>query len=543
MGTVDSLDREQSHRPSRRWTNEGDYSSVAWKLGSLLELPPQAHIALVGNVPERWCYAFREEGFNVSECARLQQLLDLPGKAALVIWFPGREDAEVDARRVAAALDSSGRLLLLRKNRLAPFWGRRSAALFLDRSSRVWSREKQALVKSGFRVNSIWLPWPSYEAPEEFINLDDLEEFRTSAGFNRRLWARLRSWGHDGYLMLGVLPKLEDWRVGASFISVINESRQGEGPLRLSRFDLRDRGALVLMLRDAGGKSIVTRVAKRGAVANHVSANEEKIIRLRKAAAFLPSVLSLLPMPHARLQHDDCIVWVEKRIAGVVSWRLPRRKRNRLDEGWMSFLTDLSKVGAREDTLDYQRALSALSAFGEAATCVHLADEIAVAYDRLKLALASRIAGRRCAFAWSHGDFGYGNLMADRESGALTGVIDWETASEREFACTDWMNMLIVRESENAGSDVAKGVGSVLEKLSSSSHRGEDQAVARLKRIVEELYEDPIWLFLLLGIALLRVIQRQARYPNLFEVHEQEYLHALRRLHGALTQHVALEIS
>jgi len=507
------------------------YSASAWKLAVLLGLGRNDLVALVGSVPERWCNSFRDGDCDVTECADANGLASLNRPAACIIWCPGDADTAAGAHRVAAALASDGRMLLLRRSRLSLFAGRRSAKLLTDRTARLWWIEKRALSRAGLSVERVWIPWPSFEYPEEFLGFDEPDELKASAGLNNGWWARLRASAHDGYAMLTARAGTVKRPIGTFVTSRLRGNGEGANRWRVTRFDMRDRGALVLMLSDGSGKSLVARVAKRGAVEDHISANDEKLRRLHRAAAQTPNVVSLLPDIGERLDGDGYTIWTEKRLCGTVAWRVAPRLRERLDRDWMRFLTDLSTVGRHHLILDRANALTALERFHDSRS---LRGEIASEVHELTRWLVDQVSGRECAFSWSHGDFGYGNLLANPYTGSLTGVIDWETASEKEFCGVDWMNMLIAREGAIRGIRFDEAFVRVLESLSGDS-TGWDGVVGAFAAFLDSVSGNKEeWLASMLGITLLRALQRQSRYPQIFRKSEVEYLRALRRFHKAI---------
>ena len=44
---------------------------------------------------------------------------------------------------------------------------------------------------------------------------------------------------------------------------------------------------------------------------------------------------------------------------------------------------------------------------------------------------------------FSHGDFGYGNILYDSRTASLSGVIDWDTSRDVELPGVDFINLLI----------------------------------------------------------------------------------------------------
>ncbi len=78
--------------------------------------------------------------------------------------------------------------------------------------------------------------------------------------------------------------------------------------------------------------------------------------------------------------------------------------------------------------------------------------------DRLD-ALAAEITGRRLPVGWTHGDLWSGNILLSEETGAVTAIVDWESARPDEAALHDVLHLLLTARRRAArrsfGAEVA----------------------------------------------------------------------------------------
>jgi hypothetical protein len=498
-----------------------NFSSTLWKLWTLLDLATSHRVLFVGDTVLAASSSREDLGPAVERCANASAVGASSVPYDLIVWGPPFDRFDQDVRTVARSLAPGGRLLLFAPNRLSLFRGRHSARALLDRHLRTLAGYREALSKAGVHVNECWLPWPTLEGAEEYMAAEEPKEMRMSAGVRSYFAARVRAISHDGHVILASRTDRASG-MGERIARAVGAFLGVQGPPRVTRFDLRQRGALVLLLKDAGSdQGWVGRVCRHSEVAAHLEANERIVKQLRDATTSHAQVQRFLPRPLGRLEVEGAVAWLEDRLPGTVAWRLPQRLRGVIDRGWMQFLADLEKVEATRVDLDEHRATELVQRWRRGTRL--LPEQLDAEVSPLEDWLLRKLAGTSRRLGWSHGDFGYGNLLADRESGCLQAVIDWETGRSDEMVGIDWMNMLLV--GERMGGDLPAAVLGVAHRM---KDRGSADEPARgLAASIEETgigcSADE-----LLGLALLRIVQREARYPSLLAESAPEFTAALR---------------
>lgn len=71
--------------------------------------------------------------------------------------------------------------------------------------------------------------------------------------------------------------------------------------------------------------------------------------------------------------------------------------------------------------------------------------------DRLRDRLHQGLQGRQVHAGWIHGDFWLGNLRVDPDTGAATGVIDWDCAGTDELPAHDLLHFALYGRSVDSG--------------------------------------------------------------------------------------------
>jgi hypothetical protein len=214
-------------------------------------------------------------------------------------------------------------------------------------------------------------------------------------------------------------------------------------------------------------------------------------------------------------------MWLEDRLPGTVAWRLPLRLRPVIDEDWVEFLRELIRVTCTPVVLDDQAAKEFVERWRQGTH--ELDPELGHEVSVLEAWLRRRLTNTSRPLGWSHGDFGYGNLLADPASGRLQAVVDWETGRADEMLGVDWMNMLLARE--RMSSDLIAAVRNVAQHMKAGASA--DGPARALVSCVATAGLGAEFLDELLGLTLLRIVQREARYPRLFAKSMQEFSAAL----------------
>ena len=190
-------------------------------------------------------------------------------------------------------------------------------------------------------------------------------------------------------------------------------------------------------------------------------------------------VARLIPLPVAHGIHGGCPFFAEQALRG--------RAGNVQTENWVSVAL-------------LQRAADALSALHRhTATSMVVGDKIlrqwvdrplarirrvaeetsgpgahAAGLDLVCREVRARLWNRTVRAGWVHGDFWLGNVLMDPQSGAVTGLIDWDRAGAAELGTLDLFHFLVVRRMYTDGHEFGEVVASL---LSGGQWRPDERAV------------------------------------------------------------------
>lgn len=363
---------------------------------------------------------------------------------------------------------------------------------------------RETLRRAGLGVVRQFFAFPSLASPDEYWSVDaDGLALPSYNGRVHHLAQRIGAFGlvHDDSLFIASRDAVDPV---ASLIRALTEplttSERWQGPVRLERFGLRQRGASVFVLLGTSG-GIVARVALSTRVAARVRRNDDFTSRVHALPSFAPRLKSLVPRTLGRFEREGAVVFVEPLLSGVLAWKLApgggaaqRTKREAIE--FIDALGRCTGALTEIDEATFQRLIGAdLDAVRGAFPTLSGARG---AINRIREHLRSRLVGAKAEIVWGHGDFGFGNLLADAVTGELQGVIDWDTHVVAELAGVDQANLLLQLHSAASDGDLANA----MRIMSRESASGDRTAIA---------------------FAGIRMISRSVHYIREFRDHETSY--------------------
>lgn len=222
------------------------------------------------------------------------------------------------------------------------------------------------------------------------------------------------------------------------------EENAGNGPLEILSFQLRARGAAVVIVR-AAGRRFVVRLVPAGPLQAVVLKNHSALSELRRALRERNGPLNVIPEPLLAEHVGPTAVLVETCLNGQLAWELARGPlAPTIHDNAVSFLHALRQATYRPASgpavltrllrNEEERIATASSFTGE-----RMREMIGIEM-RNAAAMLSRLGVEAYT---SHGDFSYGNILVDSASGALEGVIDWDTSRALDVPGIDRVNLEI----------------------------------------------------------------------------------------------------
>lgn len=384
-----------------------------------------------------------------------------------------------------------------------------------------------AVASSGMAV-SAYLALPSLDHPDEFVDSSVASAVSGHPSTLRRVGAFLRMLDArcTEYLIFATAPEAGNFR--SLTMAVERALGLDPGLLRVERFAMRRRGSLVTVMSDVPRRHpIVLRIAANAQTSAVLARNAECTDGLHRSS--MPHHLkSLIPRTLARFEHSGGSAFAEELLPGRLAWRLrngsePDRRAQRDAVG---FLRELDRATRREVLLHGPEFDELI---GESLTALRtsLSDvpDALAALQSIGSVLEQQLSGAPSPVVRGHGDFGHGNMLCDSESGALLGVIDWDTYVASELPGVDLCNMLLQRYAAQAQLSVA-------------------EAFPRVRRNLE--YDGPLREFIgsSLGqtdwkvpmtVAAIRYVRRSARYATEFQAAKPKHVRLIEAAAAELT--------
>jgi hypothetical protein len=488
------------------------------KLAALLSHDPSGRVLFIGTRTTTWeadILSYFQGVVVVRSAAEFDAAVRADGYYDLIVWtsLPTSTTRPLTQmlRRLRAVLTPTGSMFALIENRFDAKAILKNPKHALKAGRNSINGFRRALGRAGFDRVQEFLPFPNLPDVEEFVNSDSSR--LALPAYASRLERLLNRWGllpyvHTGAALIASAPEAGSGPI-VKAIGAYLSRKGGDRKFDLQRFDLRDRGSLILFLkRLETEETIVCRITTDPATDRIVNRNVEWTSRITTAANVGDGVKKLVPAPLGSFRIGDCTAYLESCIPGTIAWKLAGSAALEpvLFDGILTFISGFGRDTARTAQMDETELARLLDPpFPQ-----RVEESLASAYDRLRDRLRLRVAGRTRRVVWAHGDLGYGNAIADPETGHIHGIIDWDQGRE-DVAGIDLLNFLIQRDRARRLSSAIGAFEEIGPAFISSGFSGCDARIAYENDFPagqEERRE-------LVGWAALRFAQRYMTYPSL----------------------------
>ena len=329
-----------------------------------------------------------------------------------------------------------------------------------------------------------------------------------------------RSW-QDGGLVRGVRLLVRE-KVSKGSVKV------GEASVRITRFDLRKRGATTLFVSSEGeAGAFIGRLVSPGSRGDTVARNEAFLRNLHRSSELVDWCKQRIPRLVACVKGaDGTRVFVETLLPGTVAWKTRWDRVGRtVQRECLEFLKRFNDSLARVVTIDDEFADLL---FGADVSLVRESVSVSEPTRRILLELFQKLSreleGRSLPLVYAHGDFGIGNVLVEPRTGALGGVIDWDTGREWELPGIDQLNWEIQRIRMEQGVGFDAGVRMLGDRLMGPSMDGAILLDPLTRGQQDELHEC------LLMACGLRYVCRALRYPEIYRDEAEDLASGLQYL-------------
>ena len=520
---------------------EGDpFGNSAAKLAILLGIESHERVLVIAPGGHPWkdelaahfpACVIAEEGWTPEGVAALGR-----GSFALVLLAIDGQLLRQDLQRLVSdlrpLLRERGSLILAAKNRFGLRRMRRAPRSLLSQAHQSRFGYRATLRNAGFGAIAEFLPLPDGGVAEELVSSD--AEIALPA-YASRIEKRLAAMGaypffSDDFLYIAsagespFLPLLEELSACGD-----DSSPDNPGPSSLERFALRPRGALILVLRERdNGRRTICRITG-GAQVDRVIRENLRWTEWIHAFPHLPAATRrLIPLPLGCRNIQGNRAYLEEMLQGVIAWKLAvdRGVEPVLFAEMNEFLRQLDLTTVEKRQLPAQALDELLPRPGHE----WLEPEFVSLLSDLRAQLVRQTVDRWDTFTLSHGDFGYGNTLADPRTAKITGVIDWDQG-RMDLRGVDLVNFLVQRQRMLERVPLTSALATVGDAIISGGFPSVDPRLDYARDWARERRQRA----LLLGWAVWRYVERDARYRRGYLRDRLQLSECLRWAIGAVT--------
>jgi hypothetical protein len=498
------------------------FGQKAPKLSVLLGQSPTARVLLIGSALKDWKDDFAHYFVHLIDpvsSSELESVLEDEGSFDLIVLAcTGKEAERLYAigsfDRLRSALSPSGTLFFVAENRLSLTQLALNPFSVLGAGKTTAPACRFRLRHAGFERVEEFLPLPRLLNAEEFVSsshgsavvpsdVSAIEMALDKAG--------LLSMFHEGWAYIASGPQGGTFAFLEKIATPLRPVLNGQPEVLLERFDLRNRGALVLLLRSRSGRRrFVCRITTGDLTDRSVRRNAEWTARVHQSPLICAAVKAAVPKPVASFVVHPGTAYLEDLIEGTIAWKLAGKAG--LDAVMLVAMFQFIKQFNRDTAVETVFDENTFDQLVRSAHEFSVDDETARRMTALEARLRQRILGTRRLLVWAHGDFGYGNAIADPQTGQVRGIIDWDQA-RHDLSGVDLLNFLLLREHSRRDIPMA----SLLEEIAKRFVTGGFHAInPRLDYETDFATGEPSRVDLL-GLVALRIAQRVAIYPALFQ--------------------------
>jgi len=489
----------------------------------LMDLPPESRVLIVGESIASWSKYFQNANFFEI----IPALVNASDVYDLILYHSAvaesRNKLNADLNHLRNILSPSGSVLFFAENL---FSFNQLKNLMLGRFDVTWkklwcfnSSYRKLLQRSGFKSIRSFIPLPVLEHPEELVAVGS--KLLELPHYSHPVIKAFHRFGcyhtiAEGFVFLG--GSCGSSKLLSKICDVISKRLQfTDSILVLERLDIRLRGAFVLFLTERNSaKGYIVRLVADRKVDSIVSKNHDFLEYLQSGTGFSDDIKNTLPQTICRIEHFGSIVYVETMVAGMPAWKVNRGKlRDQIFRDAVDFLLQVYLASRQTAVLSAVKLEIILTDdFSSFVNC----SVIDAGFRNKVLALLNlmknRLNGLEIDLVASHGDYGYGNILVDPSSGALKGVIDWDTGRRQDLPGVDFINLLVQKERAERNCGVLDAFFAVVNEGLSEANLG----------ILNEFGITGQLLGVIVNLAFTRYMSRSAQYPQVFLREQSDYM-------------------
>ena len=215
------------------------------------------------------------------------------------------------------------------------------------------------------------------------------------------------------------------------------------GRTAINRIMFRERGTLIVEAKDADNNQYISRSSIMAEGDMSIAKNYKIIESLLANPTITQESKRLIPNPVARIANAS----IEVKKPGQLAWKIVRDKPELesfiMAQAW-AFSFSLCVGTSKQVNVDSEKFDAIVGSDLEYIQQFCRRDtEVTGLLFSINNYLLKHLLDKDVFVVFSHGDFGYGNILCDSKTGSLSGVIDWDTSRDTELPGVDFINLLI----------------------------------------------------------------------------------------------------
>ncbi|RJP41185.1 MAG: hypothetical protein C4548_09510 [Desulfobacteraceae bacterium] len=492
---------------------------------TLLDIPGD-RILVVGNALTYWQRIFPDTRYleNFSFFFTKGQTFDL------ILYHSGtalfRSNLRSDLRILKNLIAPHGKILYFAENFYSPFIVKNiiknKDLSGIKRLCRLPPSFHRFLEKASMPVVKIFDGLPAYDAPDELvIPGSKFLEIPIHANGLYRMAGRLNQYHliANGRIYLISNHTLEN----SDIVQAIKRHIQAylkaiSCSCSVERLDIRSRGNLVIFTTEKNScRSFISRLVSEPNARKIVRRNHQFLKILHSLPDIPSAVKKKFPEPIGELETVSNSLFTETIINGQLAWKANQESlREKIFDEASRFIGNL-QISTQRSVLIVEDIIKNLF-HDDIESIKKYNNELSNIMLDFVNQICNILAGSVFYLTISHGDYGYGNIMVNRYSGNLTGVIDWDTGRIEDFPGIDYLNLLIQKNRSDRGKSIEESFIDIFEKIIDTGNLDGKGFYAKNFGIIGKRAK------IIFLACLIRFISRSTQYPNIYYSYQKDYI-------------------
>lgn len=242
---------------------------------------------------------------------------------------------------------------------------------------------------------------------------------------------------------------------------------------------------------------------------------------VREVRRLSPLLASRLPRMYTECSHHGETYFVISEIDGMTIDR-PVRHLSRLTRNAAAFLMDFNRISSREISVGEDNFKELFGALTRQVAATY--PDTAPIMEKIEIHMRRILHGQRMTTVWFHGDYKLENLIFDKKTLRINGIIDWEHSRRNGLPWLDLMYLLTYNRIMTTGQDFFGAYRGIIEDAKlAPEEKSLIQAYGKALPVPADVKTVLICLFFLhhIGFRYIYLMRREDDRRNIFTALEE----------------------